>query len=121
MDISLLQAKIGNVKAAAGRMISRRKLTGRRPVWSQGRARNLPNRPAPPKPDRPKIVTVQRLYMKALICTRYGTPDDLEIADIAEPKAGPGEAVVKIHAAALNFFDTLIIAGKYQFKPAPPF
>ena len=59
--------------------------------------------------------------MKALLCTRYGTPDDLELADIAEPKAGPGEAVVKIHAAALNFFDTLIIAGKYQFKPSPPF
>jgi len=59
--------------------------------------------------------------MKALLCTRYGTPDDLELADIAEPKAGPGEAVVKIHAAALNFFDTLIIAGKYQFKPEPPF
>lgn len=59
--------------------------------------------------------------MKALLCTRYGTPDDLEFADIDEPKAGPGEAVVKIHAAALNFFDTLIIAGKYQFKPAPPF
>jgi NADPH2:quinone reductase len=59
--------------------------------------------------------------MKALLCTRYGTPDDLEVANIAEPKAGSGEAVVKIHAAALNFFDTLIIAGKYQYKPAPPF
>ena len=59
--------------------------------------------------------------MKALLCTRYGTPDDLELADIDEPKAGSGEVVVKIHAAALNFFDTLIIAGKYQFKPAPPF
>ena len=59
--------------------------------------------------------------MKALLCTRYGTPDDLELADIAEPKPGAGEALVKIHAAALNFFDTLIIAGKYQFKPAPPF
>src|SRR6478736_3796969 len=59
--------------------------------------------------------------MKALLCTRYGTPDDLEFADIADPKAGPGEAVVRIRAAALNFFDTLIIAGKYQFKPAPPF
>jgi NADPH:quinone reductase len=59
--------------------------------------------------------------MKALLCTRYGSPDDLELADIGEPKAGPREVVVKIHAAALNFFDTLIIAGKYQFKPAPPF
>jgi NADPH:quinone reductase len=59
--------------------------------------------------------------MKALLCTRYGTPDDLEIADIAVPEPGAGEALVKIAAAALNFFDTLIIAGKYQFKPAPPF
>src|SRR5262244_662969 len=63
----------------------------------------------------------RRTAMKALLCTRYGKPDDLEFADIAEPTAGPGEVVVRIHAAALNFFDTLIIAGKYQFKPAPPF
>lgn len=59
--------------------------------------------------------------MKALLCTRHGAPDDLELHDIPEPKAGPGEAVVRIHAAALNFFDTLIIAGKYQVKPVMPF
>jgi NADPH2:quinone reductase len=59
--------------------------------------------------------------MKALLCTHYGTPDDLELADIPEPKPEPGEAVVRIKAAALNFFDTLIIAGKYQTKPAFPF
>ncbi len=52
---------------------------------------------------------------------RFGTPDELELADIAEPHAGPGEAVVRIKAAALNFFDTLIIAGKYQHKPPFPF
>jgi len=59
--------------------------------------------------------------MKALLCTRYGTPDDLEIADIADPTPAPGEAVVHIKAAALNFFDTLIIANKYQTKPPLPF
>jgi NADPH2:quinone reductase len=59
--------------------------------------------------------------MQALLCTRYGTPDDLTLADIPAPTAGPGEAVVRIHAAALNFFDTLIIAGKYQTKPQMPF
>ena len=59
--------------------------------------------------------------MKALLCTHYGTPDDLELADIADPVPGPGEAVVRIEAAALNFFDTLIIAGKYQTKPPMPF
>ena len=59
--------------------------------------------------------------MIALLCTRAGTADDLELADIPDPAAGPGEAVVRIAAVALNFFDTLIIAGKYQYKPAFPF
>jgi NADPH2:quinone reductase len=59
--------------------------------------------------------------MKALLCKHYGTPDDLTVEDIADPVAGPGEAVVRVKAAALNFFDTLIIAGKYQTKPAMPF
>ena len=59
--------------------------------------------------------------MEALLCTRLGAPDDLELADIADPVPGPGEAVVKVAAAALNFFDTLIIAGKYQVKPPLPF
>src|ERR1041384_1136207 len=69
----------------------------------------------------PTLVPLNINAMKALLCTHYGTPDDLELAEIAEPKPGSGEVLVKIHAAALNFFDTLIIAGKYQFKPAPPF
>ena len=59
--------------------------------------------------------------MKALLCTRYGTPDDLTLAEIPDPVAGPGEVVVRVEAAALNFFDTLIIANKYQTKPPLPF
>ena len=59
--------------------------------------------------------------MKAILCTHFGTPDQLELADIAPPHAAPGEAVVRVKAAALNFFDTLIIAGKYQQKPPFPF
>lgn len=59
--------------------------------------------------------------MKAVLCTHFGTPDQLELADIAPPHAASGEAVVRIKAAALNFFDTLIIAGKYQQKPPFPF
>jgi NADPH:quinone reductase len=59
--------------------------------------------------------------MKAVLCHRYGGPDDLVLADVPDPIAGPGEAVVRIKAAALNFFDTLIIAGKYQHQPAFPF
>lgn len=59
--------------------------------------------------------------MKAIICSRYGTPDDLELRELPEPQAGAGEVVVKVAAAALNFFDTLLIAGKYQVKPDFPF
>jgi NADPH:quinone reductase len=59
--------------------------------------------------------------MKAILCTHFGGPDDLEFADIPEPSPGAGEAVVAVKAAALNFFDTLLIAGKYQFKPPFPF
>ena len=59
--------------------------------------------------------------MKAILCTQPGGPDDLTLADIPDPEAGPGQAIVKVAAAGLNFFDTLIIAGKYQTKPAFPF
>jgi len=59
--------------------------------------------------------------MKAVLCTHFGTPEELELTDIPEPQVGPGEALVRVKAAALNFFDTLIIAGKYQQKPPFPF
>jgi NADPH2:quinone reductase len=59
--------------------------------------------------------------MKAILCNRFGGPDDLEFADLPDPAPGPGEVVVAIKAAALNFFDTLLIAGKYQMKPPFPF
>ena len=60
--------------------------------------------------------------MKAILCTRFGGPDDLTHADdLPDPVAAAGEVVVRVKAAALNFFDTLIIAGKYQVKPPFPF
>lgn len=59
--------------------------------------------------------------MKALLCTRLGKPEDLSIATLPDPVPGSGEAVVRIGVAALNFFDTLIVAGRYQVKPELPF
>jgi NADPH:quinone reductase len=59
--------------------------------------------------------------MKAILCTRYGGPDDLTLSDLPDPVAGPGEVVVRIEAIGLNFLDTLIIAGKYQTRPPFPF
>ncbi len=59
--------------------------------------------------------------MKALICPLLGPVENLKVVDLKPPVAGPGEALVEIAYAALNFFDTLIIEGKYQLKPEPPF
>ena len=59
--------------------------------------------------------------MKAILCTKFGGPDDLEFQDLPDPSPGSGEVVVAVKSAALNFFDTLIIAGKYQLKPPFPF
>src|SRR5688572_15378542 len=59
--------------------------------------------------------------MKAIICSQWCEPEDLVLADLPDPVAGPGEVVIAIKAAALNFFDILMIQGKYQFKPPFPF
>jgi NADPH2:quinone reductase len=59
--------------------------------------------------------------VKAILCQRFGPPDELVLADIPDPVAAPGEVVAKVEAVGLNFFDTLIIAGKYQTKPSFPF
>src|SRR5262249_7449795 len=59
--------------------------------------------------------------VKVILCTRFGGPDDLEFADIGEPAAGPGEAVVRVAAVGLNFYDTLVIAGRYQRNAPFPF
>src|SRR3954467_11275101 len=59
--------------------------------------------------------------MKAILCSQYCGPDDLVLADVPDPVAEPGQAVIAIKAAALNFFDLLMIQGKYQIKPPFPF
>lgn len=60
-------------------------------------------------------------FCKALICESLGSASDLRIVEVEEPRVGAGEAVVEVAFVALNFFDTLIIAGKYQLKPDLPF
>ena len=59
--------------------------------------------------------------MKAILCSQYCQPDDLVLADVPDPVAEPGHVVIAIKAAALNFFDILMIQGKYQIKPPFPF
>ena len=59
--------------------------------------------------------------MKALICPSLGPAENLKVAEVEQPVAGEGEVLVEVAYAGLNFFDTLIIEGKYQVKAAPPF
>ncbi|WP_281020011.1 NADPH:quinone oxidoreductase family protein [Minwuia sp. IMCC3060] len=59
--------------------------------------------------------------MKAMLCHEWCGPDDLKLEDVASPEPGAGEVQIDVHCAGVNFPDLLMIAGKYQFKPAFPF
>ncbi len=59
--------------------------------------------------------------MKALLCKEWGPPEALVVEERPDLKPGDGDAVVRVHAAGVNFPDTLIIQNKYQFKPELPF
>ena len=59
--------------------------------------------------------------MRAILCKALSGPDSLVIETIAGVKPGSDDVLVAIKAIGLNFFDTLIIEGKYQTKPELPF
>src|SRR4051812_9187009 len=61
------------------------------------------------------------MAMKAVLCKQYGPPESLVIEDLPSPKPGPGEVVISVKAASINFPDVLIIQNKYQLKPPLPF
>ncbi len=59
--------------------------------------------------------------MKAVLCKELGLPEKLVLEDVPSPVAGAGQVVLSVKACGVNFPDTLIIQGKYQFKPELPF
>ena len=59
--------------------------------------------------------------MKAILCKSFGTPENLVLEEVQDLKPKEGEALVEVYAAALNFPDTLQIAGEYQYQPPLPF
>jgi len=61
------------------------------------------------------------MAMKAVLCKQYGPPESLTLEELPSPRPGPGEVVVSVKAASVNFPDVLIIQNKYQFKPPLPF
>lgn len=59
--------------------------------------------------------------MRAVVCDRLGDPSVLRVEERPIPEAGPGEVVVRVGAASVNFPDVLMVAGDYQHKPELPF
>lgn len=59
--------------------------------------------------------------MKAALCKTLEGPQSLRIEEVPAPVPASGQALVAVKAAGLNFADTLITRGKYQYKPDLPF
>ncbi len=59
--------------------------------------------------------------MKAMLSTRVGGPETLELTELPDPVAKAGEVVVAVKACGVNYPDVIIIEDKYQFKPERPF
>ncbi len=60
--------------------------------------------------------------MKAMVCEAFGGPEVLALRDLPDPPPpGAGEIQVRIQARGVQYVDVLMLAGKYQFRPEPPF
>jgi len=59
--------------------------------------------------------------MRAVLCKTWCKPADLTVEDVPPPQLVDGGVRIGVRAVGINFADTLIIAGKYQVKPKPPF
>jgi NADPH2:quinone reductase len=60
--------------------------------------------------------------MKAMVCERFGGPEVLMAREVPDPAPpGAGEIQVRIGARGVQYVDVLMLAGKYQFRPEPPF
>ncbi len=59
--------------------------------------------------------------MKAIVCEQLGPPSQLVLRDLPSPTPGEKEVLIEVKACSVNFPDTLIIQGLYQYKPSLPF
>jgi NADPH2:quinone reductase len=59
--------------------------------------------------------------MRAAVCHEYGPPEVVEIGEVPSPALGPGQARVRVAAAAVNFPDVLLVANQYQISAPTPF
>jgi NADPH2:quinone reductase len=59
--------------------------------------------------------------MRAVRCHELTGPASLQVDEVPDPTLGPGEVIIDVHAAGVNFPDVLVTYGRYQFKSDPPF
>jgi NADPH2:quinone reductase len=59
--------------------------------------------------------------MRAIVVERWQEPKELAAREVPDPVPRPGEVVLEVEAAGCNFFDILLVQGKYQMKPPFPF
>lgn len=59
--------------------------------------------------------------MKAMLCKQFGPVQDLSFEEVPMPVPGPGQVLIDVEAAGVNFPDGLMVQGKYQTKPPFPF
>lgn len=59
--------------------------------------------------------------MRAMVATKWGEPTDLRLMELPDPEPGPRQVAINVHASACNFFDILMVQGKYQVRPPLPF
>jgi len=60
-------------------------------------------------------------HMQAMVVNHWSEPGDLQLAEFSDPAPGPGQVTINVRAIGCNFFDILMIQGKYQIRPPFPF
>jgi len=59
--------------------------------------------------------------MRVAQFSEFGGPQALRLEEVAEPRPGPGDVLIRVTAVGLNFFDTLLLRNQYQVSPPLPF
>src|SRR5690606_25018133 len=69
----------------------------------------------------PRILSIKEAAMRALMVSELGSHENLRMVEMPDPRPARGEVAIRVAAAAINFPDLLVSAGKYQVRPPMPF
>ena len=59
--------------------------------------------------------------MRAIVVEEFGPPESLTVQERPEPEPGPGQVRIRVEAAGVNFVDSIMASGGYQFSPRVPY